>query len=635
MKNLKGSSAIIISLVYFVTGVLWILLTDRLLLFLFPSTEFLSTAQTYKGWFFILVTAAALYIVIKRTLSAQMEAERATLRVQESLMRRDAILKAVGYAAEQFLKSANWEDTIQPVLETLGRTTDVSRVYLFKKVKNGGEKTYVSQVHEWCDENTETQIGNDILQNISISEAGYKRWVDTFDQGLPLFGIVREFPEEEQALLNPQGILSLVCLPIPIGADWWGFIGFDECKSERKWTETEIEALRAAASTLGSAINRTQTEKALKDSEHSYRGLFNAVRDSIYIQDRNGFFLDVNEGASQMYGYPREYFIGKTPDHLSAPGRNDFKKILQAVEQAFDGVPQEFEFWGIRSNREVFPKEVRLFKGTYFGKEAVIAVSQDITARKEAETALQKQLRELSVLHAAALTEASARDTDLLIQHITNLIGNSLYSDNCGILLLNETGDLLIPHFSYRGANFKPAGKAIPVSKGVSGRVVMTRRPVRIGNVSLDPSYLEVSSETRSELCVPIISGPNILGVLNVESKRLNAFTERDERLLNTIAGGLANAIERIQLFELEKKRRQQAEVLREATRELTSFFDLEKLFEVTFNLLAKLVKYDSASIEILKNGQFTIVAGKDIPRKFIGTTYYADPSIWGGEEIP
>ena len=78
---------------------------------------------------------------------------------------------------------------------------------------------------------------------------------------------------------------------------------------------------------------------------------------------------------------------------------------------------------------------------------------------------------------------------------------------------------------------------------------------------------------------------------MNVESRQPNAFTETDERLLNTIAGGMAKAIERIQLFELEQKRRKQAEVLRETTGELTSFFETEKLFENIFNSLAKLIE--------------------------------------------
>ncbi|MFN3693647.1 MAG: PAS domain S-box protein, partial [Ignavibacterium sp.] len=141
-----------------------------------------------------------------------------------------------------------------------------------------------------------------------------------------------------------------------------------------------------------------ESEKALKESEASYRGLFNSVQEAIYIQDENGVFLDVNEGAVKMYGYDREYFIGKTPEFVSAPGLNDLPKVVECVQKAFNGEPQQFEFWGVRKNGEVFPKDVRLYPGTYFNKKVVIALAQDITERKKAEKELSEREREYYAL---------------------------------------------------------------------------------------------------------------------------------------------------------------------------------------------------------------------------------------------
>ncbi len=128
---------------------------------------------------------------------------------------------------------------------------------------------------------------------------------------------------------------------------------------------------------------------ALGRSEASYHDLFNTVRDAIYIQDRDGRFLDVNQGAVEMYGHPREAFIGRTPEFVSAPGRNDLAGVAEAVERALAGEPQRFEFWGQRANGEAFPKDVRLVRGQWFGKDVIIAVAEDITARKRAEEELR------------------------------------------------------------------------------------------------------------------------------------------------------------------------------------------------------------------------------------------------------
>ncbi|MGA3243238.1 MAG: PAS domain S-box protein [Bacteroidota bacterium] len=130
---------------------------------------------------------------------------------------------------------------------------------------------------------------------------------------------------------------------------------------------------------------RKQVEDALRKSEASYRGLFNSVVDAIYIQDKDGRFLDVNQGAVEMYGYPREFFIGRAPVDLAAPGVNDLDKTLEALRKTFAGEPQQFEWWGKRKNGEVFPKEMRLNRSEYFGQEVVVALGQDITNRKRAE----------------------------------------------------------------------------------------------------------------------------------------------------------------------------------------------------------------------------------------------------------
>ncbi|MCD4773039.1 MAG: PAS domain S-box protein [Bacteroidales bacterium] len=135
---------------------------------------------------------------------------------------------------------------------------------------------------------------------------------------------------------------------------------------------------------------RKKSEDTLKQSEKNYRDIFNNATDAIYIQDRKGCFLDVNQGAMDMYGYPKEFFLGKTPEFLSAPEKNDLKKIAGFVEDAFNDKPREYDFWGIRKNGEVFPKIVRSQKGVFMGKEVVVTLALDITERKKAEEEIRK-----------------------------------------------------------------------------------------------------------------------------------------------------------------------------------------------------------------------------------------------------
>jgi len=556
-------------------------------------------------------------------------------QTQEALHRRETILEAVGFTAEQFLKSSSWEESIPQVLEYLGKTVQASRVYVFKKQLSPENQILISQLFEWSAAGIEPQIDNPKLQDLDLADAGYARWISLFDDGLPIYGTIEELPPEEQPEFRRQGILSLICFPIQVKSDWWGFIGFDDCREKREWTAVEIEALRTVVSTLGAAIQRQFSENAAFSSETSYKELFNSVADAIYIQDRAGRFLDVNHGAVRMYGYPREYFIGKTPESLSAPGKNDLAAVFRAVERAFEGENQQFEFWGIRSSGQIFPQDIRLYKGTYFGQDAIIAITQDITERKQAEQNLQRELKKLSVLHSIALAESGSQNVDELLQHVTNTIGDSLYSDNCGVLLLDRSSSTLWPHFSYRGISAEALSRGYPLTQGLCGQVITTRRAIRIGDISKEAAYLAVTPGIQSELCVPIHSGEQVFGALNVESRQADAFTEDDERLLVTIAGGLATAIERFQLFEAQLHRRQQADTLREATAALTTSIEFQNIYRIILDALSKLVDYSSATIEMIVAEQIEIVAYRGpLPEQaLLGKRYPFHPGRWGVDQ--
>lgn len=493
-----------------------------------------------------------------------------------------------------------------------------------------------------------------------------------------------------------------------------------------------------------------KAQEALRESEASYRGLFDSVQEAIYIQDTNGRFLDVNEGAVKMYGRPREFFLDKSPKVLSAPGMNNLKEVQKAVERAFRGEMQQFEFWGVRANGEVFPKEVRLYKGVYFGKDVVFSLAQDITDRKQAEEALRKseemlrsivdhttnifyshtadnrityisaqmksilgyeteealinwhefltdhpvnqkgieltqkaintgkaqkpyilqlkakdgslvwvevresplvrdgkttaivgaltditervqaeeilrrQLEELTILHQVATAASSSQSVDELIERVTSIIGDSLYTDNCGIELVTEQGDAFIPHPSYRGASTDGVRRQMPITKGVTGKVIKSGQAIRLGDVTQEPAYLEATPGVQSELCVPIKVGRKVIGVINVESKTCDAYTIADERLLITIAGNLATAIEKLHLLESEQKSRQEAERLREATAALTTSLELRKLFDAILENLGVIIPYDSASINLMEKQDLVIVAERNLPKgdDWIGKRY-------------
>ncbi|HEU0292539.1 MAG TPA: diguanylate cyclase [Anaerolineales bacterium] len=167
----------------------------------------------------------------------------------------------------------------------------------------------------------------------------------------------------------------------------------------------------------------------------------------------------------------------------------------------------------------------------------------------------RKRVKQLTALHDVALTSIEADNEDQLIERVTGIIGQNLFPDNFGILLLDEEVGILCAHPSYRfHTDDKIEVKEIAIGEGITGEVAKTGISQCIGNVRRKPQYVDIDDRTLSELCVPIKFKERILGVINAESTKRNAFTADDERLLTTLAGQLATAIEQLRKAQAEHK---------------------------------------------------------------------------------
>nr|HNB55056.1 ATP-binding protein [Anaerolineales bacterium] len=101
----------------------------------------------------------------------------------------------------------------------------------------------------------------------------------------------------------------------------------------------------------------------------------------------------------------------------------------------------------------------------------------------------------------------------------------------------------VVTHPSYRGVH-----STNKLGKGITGRVAADGKPRLVADVALSSGYLRLDQETRSELCVPLKIEETVIGVINAESRKVNAFTLNDERLLATASELLAIAIHKLRL---------------------------------------------------------------------------------------
>ncbi len=135
----------------------------------------------------------------------------------------------------------------------------------------------------------------------------------------------------------------------------------------------------------------------------------------------------------------------------------------------------------------------------------------------------------------------------------------------CAVELLDEASQQLVPlAISRKGKDRQSYKKELQPynfqpGMGVIGWVIQNGEPVCSNDVSREPRYIKMLKGINSELCVPLISRGRTIGVINVETSKPNAYTEKDESLLSALASSAASAIENGRLFESEQKRRQEA----------------------------------------------------------------------------
>ncbi|MCX6283226.1 MAG: ATP-binding protein, partial [Bacteroidetes bacterium] len=197
-------------------------------------------------------------------------------KLEESVLKqRDKLLQSVTRAVISLLHRNDLEIAIQEALQILGEAIKADRVYIFENIrdyKTSDTGMYLRQ--QWINEGTFGLRTNPEYEIISY-QTSFPRWFERLSTGKSISGPVKDFPDLERLVLEPQLIKSLLIIPIFIETNFWGFIGFDDCRSERIWSQAEENVLTTAAIGIGMAYIKKSNEleliKAKERAEESDR----------------------------------------------------------------------------------------------------------------------------------------------------------------------------------------------------------------------------------------------------------------------------------------------------------------------------------------------------------------------------
>lgn len=220
----------------------------------------------------------------------------------ESLLHRDRIMESVRFAGQQLLLKEKWEDALPDILCKIGQATNVSRVYVFENYLDAENRLHCSHFDEWVAPGVDTQLDNPLLQNISYSDIYLESWVKQLSAEQYIHGIVADMSDEEKVMLVPQGILSILVVPIFFEGSWWGFLGLDDCKEEKLWTDADRDSLCAIADLLGATNSRQVYQKALLESKATLERRVNERTQELQdqVQAKEKALLDLATAQSSL-----------------------------------------------------------------------------------------------------------------------------------------------------------------------------------------------------------------------------------------------------------------------------------------------------------------------------------------------
>lgn len=182
---------------------------------------------------------------------------------EEIIKKKDRLLQGIAEATKSLI-TQELNTGIPSALKILGLAAEVDRVSIFKhKEDEETGEMYISISYEWHSDICETQLDNPGMKKLSYSRFEELNFYSNFSAGKSLHFIIDKLPQSSQKVFIDGSIKSILLVPIMIDEKYWGFIGFDDCKSSRIWTDNDESLLITMSSMIGAIIKRDNFREEL------------------------------------------------------------------------------------------------------------------------------------------------------------------------------------------------------------------------------------------------------------------------------------------------------------------------------------------------------------------------------------
>ncbi len=249
----------------------------------------------------------------------------------------------------------------------------------------------------------------------------------------------------------------------------------------------------------------------------------------------------------------------------------------------------------------------------------------------------------LELLYDISRELAAQLDLRRLLQHILQLTVEAVGATSGSILVLDERGAVHEGALAFGGRVHDHTAEQLSdtYERGLAGWVVENRQAALVTNTGDDSRWLRRTlpagdGESRSAICVPLLARERVVGVLTVVHPQAGRLQEADLALIQAIADQAGIAVENARLFAAEQDRRQFAATLQEIARAISATLDPAQVFPAVLEQLERVVRYDSASIFLLRGDELKLVAarGFDDDARVLGARLALDPNLVSGRVL-
>ena len=221
------------------------------------------------------------------------------------------------------------------------------------------------------------------------------------------------------------------------------------------------------------------------------------------------------------------------------------------------------------------------------------------TARKSAAP-FQERAELLDFLLDVSAVTSETLDLDRIMSNVAEVVKEVIPYDLFAILLYSERQRGLSIRYSIGHREEVVRSLVIPLGEGITGNAAAIRMPILVGDVRNDPRYLNALDAVRAELAVPMMARGKLVGVIDVQSTRENAYREQDRSLLQLIATRVAVSVDNARLYRRVDRQNRTLRTLAHLSQEFSSILALDELLRKIAKTMYALIAFDAFSVLLL-----------------------------------